>query len=140
MVAKLVRALVVVLLWASPVFAVTLSWDPSPQADLAGYKVYWGTVSGTYTRSQDVGNVTTATIDPGELGTIYFALTTYDKSGKESGYSAEIIAQVTPPPPPQSCLKRERDAMAEAEKTPNCGPKCQERLVVEYLALGCKAE
>jgi len=40
---------------------VTVSWDPVSDADLAGYKVYYGTSSGTYPNVVDVGNVTTHT-------------------------------------------------------------------------------
>ena len=36
--------------------AVTVAWDANPETDIAGYKLYLGTVSGTYSQIQDVGN------------------------------------------------------------------------------------
>src|SRR5438128_7587709 len=38
---------------------VNLAWDPVTAANLSGYKIYYGTASGTYTQSVSVGNVTT---------------------------------------------------------------------------------
>jgi hypothetical protein len=76
----------------------TLSWsqpltnaDGTPLDDLAGYKLYYGTTSGNYTTSIDVGNVTTFVTPNLTWGVVYyFSLTAYDTSGNESGYSNEI--------------------------------------------------
>lgn len=38
---------------------VKLAWDPNTEADLAGYKIYYGYASGDYDTSIDVGNTTT---------------------------------------------------------------------------------
>jgi hypothetical protein len=38
---------------------VTLAWDANTELDLAGYKVHYGTASGSYTTSVDVDNVIT---------------------------------------------------------------------------------
>lgn len=67
----------------------TLSWNPNTEPDLAGYKVYYGTTSRSYTTSIDVGNQTTYTVTGLGFGTYYFAVTAYDISGNESGYSNE---------------------------------------------------
>src|SRR2546425_7354246 len=80
---------------------VTLAWDPNTEPDLAGYKLYYGTSSGSYQFSVDVGNLTSYTL-PGLLeGQIYyFAATAYNQSRNESGFSNEVskvIADVTPP-------------------------------------------
>ena len=40
---------------------VTFKWDANGEADLAGYKIYYGTSSGNYTNSVDVGNTTSYT-------------------------------------------------------------------------------
>ena len=68
-----------------------ISWNANPDTDLAGYKVYQGTASGQYGEPVDVGNVTghVMEITPEYGATYYFALTAYDTSGNESGYSDE---------------------------------------------------
>ena len=68
-----------------------ISWNANPDTDLAGYKVYQGTASGQYGEPVDVGNVTghVMEITPQYGGTYYFAVTAYDTSGNESGYSDE---------------------------------------------------
>ena len=67
---------------------VTLAWDPNTESDLAGYRVHYGTASGSYTSHTDVHNVTSFTVTGLTAGqTYYFAATAYDTSGNESGYS-----------------------------------------------------
>jgi chitinase len=89
-------ALLMILLSAVPFSAayaasVDLEWDPNTEPVLAGYKIYWGTSSGNYPSSKDVGNTTTCTIT-GLVGgqTYYFAATAYDVKGAESDYSNQI--------------------------------------------------
>lgn len=70
---------------------VTLVWDANTEPELAGYKVYSGTVSGTYPTSVSVGNVTTYTVLNLTDGVVYyFAVTALDSFGNESGYSNEV--------------------------------------------------
>ena len=70
---------------------VTLAWDPNNEPDHAGYQVYYGTSSGIYTDSIDVNNSTTYTISDLEGSqTYYFAVTAYNTSGDESGFSNEV--------------------------------------------------
>src|SRR5438132_30793 len=80
---------------------VTLAWDPNTEPDLAGYKLYYGTSSGSYQFSVDVGNLTSYTLSGLLEGRIYyFAATDYNLSLNESGLSNEVstaIADVTPP-------------------------------------------
>src|SRR3989441_769044 len=80
---------------------VTLAWDPNTETDLAGYKLYYGTSSGSYPSSVDVGNLTSYTLSGLLEGrTYYFAATAYDLNVNESGFSNEVskaIADVTPP-------------------------------------------
>jgi len=69
----------------------TLAWDPNTESDLAGYRIHYGTASGSYTVHTDVHNVTTYTVDGLTAGqTYYFAVTAYDASGNESGYSNPV--------------------------------------------------
>ena len=83
---------------------VTVAWNPNIESDLAGYKVYYGIVTGMYDTSVDVGNKTNYTILGIVSGQGYFiAVTAYDTSGNESGYSNEISytsIDVTPPNAP----------------------------------------
>jgi hypothetical protein len=90
----------IIFLNTSDLFAgsATLSWDPpttnedgTPLTDLAGYKIYYGTSSGNYSQSVDVGKVTTYTAGNLTEGvTYYFAATAYDISTNESKYSNEV--------------------------------------------------
>ena len=71
---------------------VTLQWDPNPEADLAGYKVYYGTSSGNYSNSLDVGNTTTCTVSNLQDGMpYYFVATAYDAAFVESEFSSEVV-------------------------------------------------
>ena len=75
--------------WATTV-SVPLAWNPSPDPNVAGYKIYYGQASHVYTSSVDVGGVTNATITGLSAGlTYYFAATTYDATGLESDFSNE---------------------------------------------------
>ena len=81
---------------------VTLAWDPITQAELAGYKIYVGTSSRNYGTGIDVGNVTRYTVTALGPGTYYFAVTAYDVTGRETGYSNEVSETIlssdsTPP-------------------------------------------
>ena len=69
---------------------VTVAWDESdPVPD--GYILYWGTTSGIYPDSHDVGAATQYTIPDLQEGvTYYFAATAYDIDRNESAYSTEI--------------------------------------------------
>jgi hypothetical protein len=70
---------------------VTLAWDPSSGANIAGYKLYWGTTSRNYTENRKVGAVTTFTITNLASGrTYYIAATAYDTHDYESAYSEEV--------------------------------------------------
>jgi hypothetical protein len=67
-----------------------LIWDANKEADLAGYRLYYGTASSEYTQMIDVGRVTEFRLDDLQMGVTYFlALTAYDFDGNESGFSKE---------------------------------------------------
>jgi hypothetical protein len=77
---------------------VTLAWDPNSEPDLAGYVLYWGTSSRSYTFSDDVGNTTTHTISGLSVGqTYYITVTAFDNSANESGYSNEVVHTIPAP-------------------------------------------
>lgn len=70
--------------------SVTLTWSPSPIASVAGYKVYYGGASRTYTNTVTLGNTTNVTISGlSEGATYFFGATTVDGSGVESDFSNE---------------------------------------------------
>ncbi len=80
----------------APAAGVTLAWDANTEATVAGYKVGYGTASGSYASTVDVGNWTSINISGLETGRkYYFACKAYDSSGKESAYSSEV--SYTPP-------------------------------------------
>src|SRR6476646_2973350 len=74
---------------------LTLVWDAVSSSALGGYIVHYGTASRTYTAKVDVGNTTSRTItNLTEGGKYFFAVTAYDKSHVESGFSNEVAATV----------------------------------------------
>ena len=78
---------------------IRITWNANIEADLAGYKIYWGSPSGySFANSVDVGNVTTYTLT-GLLITDTIAVTAYDNlkdgikdqfDGNESWYTNAI--------------------------------------------------
>jgi len=72
-------------------YRVALAWERSPSSAVTGYRVYYGGVSGIYTNSVVVGNVTTNTVPGLSLGvTYFFAVAAIDAGGLESAFSNEI--------------------------------------------------
>ena len=70
---------------------VLLTWDPDPEPDIAGYRIYYGTNSRVYQVIVDVGNVTNTIVSGLERGlTWYFAATAYNTSSLESDLSEEV--------------------------------------------------
>jgi len=110
----LLNLLIVLAVLLFPLFAetsgaatVTLAWDPNHEPTVAGYRLYVGTSSRHYTSSVDVANSTRATISSLIEGvTYYMAVTAYDTSGNQSGYSDEIVYTApggsSPSPSPDS--------------------------------------
>ncbi len=71
--------------------AVSLSWGPNPEPDIAGYKVYYGTTRGSYTAKLNVGKYTGCVISGLTMGkTYYFVATAYNADGLESNYSTVL--------------------------------------------------
>ncbi len=73
--------------------SATVSWNANTEADLAGYRIYVGTRSGSYgvMGPFEVNNRTSFTITNLPVGaTYFFAVSAFDKSGNESAKSAEV--------------------------------------------------
>ena len=79
----------------------TLNWNaPVARADgsplslsaIDGFRIYYGNSPGNYPGVYDVtnGSAQSATVNNIPVGTYYVAMTTYDNTGLESGYSAAI--------------------------------------------------
>lgn len=84
--------------------AVELKWRPSPDADLAGYLLYYGEARGEYFGEDaaagksplDVGNRTSAVVDGLRNGTLYyFAIAAYDRATPRhiGEFSREVSAR-----------------------------------------------
>lgn len=80
---------------------VRLNWSANSELDISGYKIYYGTSSGNYTSTVNVGNLTTYNVTSLSAGqTYYFVLTAYNSSGLESNYSSEISINISSSPTP----------------------------------------
>ena len=72
-------------------YSVNLAWDRSPDAEVTGYRIYYGVASGNYTNSLIVGNVATNTIAGLLAGvTYFFATSALNATGMESPFSNEV--------------------------------------------------
>jgi len=109
----------------------TLAWnqpstneDGTPLQDLAGYRIYYGLTSKTYTQTIDVGNTTSHVMSNLLDGvTYYFAVTAYNSVGSESGYSNEVSKAF----PKQYSLVVNRNGTGTVTSSPagiSCGSSC----------------
>jgi hypothetical protein len=79
---------------AGPAPAI-LTWDAV--AGATGYRIYYGTTSGSYPQSQDAGSSTTLTVTGLSSGTTYyFVATAYDGATppNESGFSNAVCKTI----------------------------------------------
>ncbi len=79
---------------------VELTWSPDPSGLIVAYLVYYGTESGIYTNSSPIpasSGMMISDLAPGE--TYYFAVTSIDVYGDESGFSTEASAVIPNPKP-----------------------------------------
>src|SRR5262245_3869223 len=77
--------------------AVTLGWDASTGEGVAGYRVYYGVASRSYTNVVDAGNKTSIQISGlSDTATYYFAVTAYNTLMLESDPSSEITFKPLP--------------------------------------------
>jgi uncharacterized protein YjdB len=83
------------LTWAAP--ATYTDGTPATLAAVAGYRIYYGTSSGTYTQSADVASAGTTPVTYTlnlSPGTYYFAVTAIGTDGQESDHSNEISTTI----------------------------------------------
>jgi hypothetical protein len=114
----------------------TLSWNPpttytdgTPIIGLGGFKLYYGTASGSYSQVLNVGNAAVYTVSNLTGGlTYYFAVTAYDTSGVESALSNEV-SKTMPPSGQQYSLTMNKSGTGSGTVTSspagiNCGTSC----------------
>ena len=79
--------------WAAP----TARTDGSALTNLAGYKIYYGRMSGIYDYQIDVNNpgILTYVVENLMSGDWYFALAAYDSQGLESDRSNVVLRQIS---------------------------------------------
>jgi hypothetical protein len=73
---------------------VTATWDANTEADLAGYVIAYGTQTGVYSTTVDVGNFTTWQVTLTSGVRYYFAIKAYNTGLQFSPYSAEVVLDV----------------------------------------------
>jgi len=72
-----------------------LAWSSDTEADLSGYRLRYGTASGSVDGQVDAGRATSATVTGLFRGvTYYFSVVAYDSSGNESSPSSEVTARL----------------------------------------------
>lgn len=77
---------------------VRLAWNPVTEPGIAGYRIFYGTVSGVYPETLDVGNTTSTSLTGLTYETPYFAVVAaYSFAGLESTPSSEICFTLVPP-------------------------------------------
>lgn len=89
--AGLLAALAVGFVNQIPTEHVSLAWDASPDTNVIGYFLKWGTNHGAYSWHLDAGTNLTATVrglSPGMR--YYFVATAYDAQKDESAASNEV--------------------------------------------------
>ncbi len=121
----------------------TLLWDANLESDVVGYKLHYGSSSGSYAQSVNVGNVTEATIPDLEGGaTYFFVVTAYNSAGQESLASNEVssaiangtpVASITAPATGSKFAKRAPITINSEASDSNAGIA-----KVEFYAAGVK--
>lgn len=87
--------------WTIP----TENEDGSVLTNLAGFRLYQSSVSGSYTTPVvDIANpsISIYTLDNVDLGEWYFVVTAYNSDGVESVYSNEVVKTIAVPPRPKA--------------------------------------
>ena len=79
--------------------SVSLAWNTDSDPTVVGYNVDYGTSSGNYTQTINVGNSTTATVSSLTAGqTYYFAVTAHNAASQNSIASNQVSFAATATP------------------------------------------
>jgi len=71
---------------------VTVTWDPSPDQSVVGYKLYSGSTSQHYSAQEPLGDRTSAQVTV-DQGAVYLAVSAYTAEGIESVLSDELVVR-----------------------------------------------
>ncbi len=87
---------------------IFLGWQPLKSSVLAGYNVYYGTVSGRYIQRRSLPNTSTSLVlrDLQEGTTYYLAVRAVDRQDQESVFSQEVSVTVGKPETATSPMTR----------------------------------
>jgi hypothetical protein len=79
------------LAWTAPV--ARADGSPLSMTEIGGFRIYYGTSAGSYPNTAEVadGSAQAATVNNLAAGTYHVVMTSYDTSGMESGFSAEVV-------------------------------------------------
>ncbi len=78
--------------------SVVLEWDLSPESDIAGYRLQYGTAPGVYDRSVEVRGITSASLpDLADDREYYVAVVAFNSSGAVSEPSNEVLIPIALP-------------------------------------------
>jgi len=81
----------------APAYAgtITIGWDRNTESNIAGYRLAYGTQSGVYSSTIDVGNNTSYQVHSMSDATVYyFVVLAYDTAGHVSAPSQELRATI----------------------------------------------
>lgn len=78
--------------------SIRLDWDPNPELDLAGYRIYWGVESGVYDSVRTVTATADTITNLIEDNTYYVAVSAFDTDDNESMLTREVDILVTARP------------------------------------------
>ena len=85
-------------------YTVTATWDRNTDTFTTGYRLFYGTSSGTYQWSVDVGNVTSAPLNLAQ-GRYYFTVRGYNASSQYGPASNEATLTVGTTPAPTATIQ-----------------------------------
>jgi hypothetical protein len=106
--------------------SVALAWNADTDPTVVGYNVIYGTSSGTYTQTLNVGNSTTATVPSLTAGqTYYFAGTAHNAAAQNSISSNQVsfTASASPTPTPTPAPTPKPTPTPTPAPTPTPTPK-----------------
>lgn len=126
--------------------SVFLAWNPLNAGNIAGYNVYYGTVSGKYIQRRSVDkNNTTLTLRALPVGIqYYFAVRGVDANNMESDFSQEVGVVIGQPKTSTSPLTGSVADMGPGGKNPGTGGKINgdtgpSSMVLLFIALSSVA-